>query len=85
MSNLRTVFRIVRIVGLLAILALFLRSEWRFVSGHLPHILSLRIQFYAIASLLLIPVFWALFVVTLGSHVGKWIVERRMKKAEAEE
>ena len=82
MSNLRTLFRILRIAGLVAILALLLRSEWRFVHGHLPHILNLKIQFFAVASLLLVPVFWALLVITIGSFIGKWIIEKRLRKAE---
>ena len=85
MSYLRTLFRIFRIVGLLAIVAILFRSEYRFLHGHLPHILNPRIHLYAVGSLLLVPVFWALLAATIIGQVGKWIVERRMKKAEAEE
>ncbi len=85
MSKLRTLFRILRIVGLVAILALLLRSEWQFIHGHLPHILNLKIQFFAVASLLLVPVFWALLVITIVSHIGKLMIDKQMQKAEAVE
>jgi nitrate/nitrite transporter NarK len=85
MSNLRTLFRVVRIVGLLAIVAILFRSEYRFFHGHLPHILNPRIHLYAVGSVLLIPFFWTLLAATIIGHLGKRIVERRMKKAEAEE
>jgi len=72
-------------VGLVAILALLLRSEWQFIHGHLPHILNLKIQFFAVASLLLVPVFWALLVITIVSHIGKLMIDKQMQKAEAVE
>ena len=85
MSNLLMLFRVLRVAGLVAILALLLRSEWQFVHGHLPHIINPKIQFFAVASLLLVPLFWALLIITIVSHVGKRMIGKRVQKAEAVE
>ena len=81
MSNQRTLYRIIRAVGLLAFLALFLRSEWMFINGNLSSALIWRIQVYAIASILLVPFGWVPLVLIIVGHVGKWRIDRRIKKA----
>jgi chromate transport protein ChrA len=85
MSNKRTIFRIIRAVGLLAFLALFLRSEWMFVHGNLAHALQWQIHLYAIASILFIPLGWVPLVLIVVGHIGKWRIDRRLKKEAAEE
>jgi cytochrome b561 len=79
MPNLRTLFRVLKIAGLIVIAAMVLRSEWMFMHGHPPHILNPKIHFFAVASVLLIPIYYVVLAVTL---VG-WIGGRRMDKKAA--
>ena len=80
MKNMRTVFRVMRTGGLLAILALFLYVEWRFIHGNLANALVPLIQLFAVGSVFLLPIYWVLLAITL---IG-WIGGRRMdKKAKA--
>jgi chromate transport protein ChrA len=85
MSNQRTVFRIIRGVGLLSFIALCLWSEWMFVHGNPAHILQWRIHLYAIVSILFVPFGWVPLVLIIVGHVGKWRIDRRLKKEAAQE
>ena len=85
MSNQRTFFRIMRAVGLVAFLALFLRSEWMFMHGNPANALQWQIHLYAIAMVLLVPFGWLPPVLIIVGHVGKWRIDRRIRKAAAEE
>jgi chromate transport protein ChrA len=84
MSNQRTLFRVIRAVGLLAFLALFLRSEWMFVHGNPALALHWQIHLYAIASILFVPFGWVPFALIIIGQCGKWWVDRKLKKAAAE-
>ena len=79
MPNLRTLFRVLKIAGLVAIFAMVLRSEWMFMHGDPAHILNLKIHLFAIGSVLLIPIYYVVLAITL---VG-WIGGRRMDKKAA--
>lgn len=85
MSKTRTVFRILRAVGLLSLLALILRSEWMFFNGDPSNALNWKIQFFAIVSILIVPFAWVPLVFIVVGHVGKWQIDRRLKKGAAEE
>jgi chromate transport protein ChrA len=85
MSNQRTFFRIMRAVGLLTFLALCLWSEWMFMHGNPANALQWKIHLYAIASVLLVPFGWVPLVLIIVGHVGKWRIDRRIKKAAAEQ
>ena len=81
MPNLRTLFRVLSIAGLLAILAMVLRSEWMFIHGHLPHILNPKIHLFAIGSVLLIPIYYVLLAVTLVGWIGGRMMDKKAKAA----
>lgn len=86
MSNLRTVFRIIRIVGLLAILAFFIFIEWRFIHGGRADGGSrLMQQLLAVVTMLLLPHFWILLAITLVGHFGKRRIEKRLEQPVTEE
>ena len=81
MKNLRTLFAAMRAAGLIAIAALFLYVEWRFIHGNLANALNLLIQVFVIASTLLLPLFWLLLGVTLIGHFGKRRIEKRVEQS----
>jgi hypothetical protein len=82
MSNKRNLFRIIRAVGLLGILALLLRSEQRFVHGNLENALNWRVQLYAVGYLLLLPHYYVALALALVGHFGKRRIDKRAAKAE---
>lgn len=84
MPNPRTVFRILRVAGLIAIVALLLRSEWRFIHANLAGALNWRIQLYAVGSVLLLPHYWVALAITLVGHFGKRRIDKRAAKAAKE-
>lgn len=81
MRNLMSLFIAMRIAGLLAIGALFLYVEWRFIHGNLSNALNLLVQLYVVGSVLLLPLFWVLLAVTLVGHFGKRRIDRKIKQA----
>lgn len=83
MSTARTLFRIMRAVGLLAFLVLFLRSEYMFFNGNPALIVQWKIHLFAVGSILLIPLGWVPFVLIIVGQWGKWWADRRMKKDAA--
>ena len=85
MRKLLSLFVTMRIAGLLAILALFLFVEWRFIHGNLSNALNLLVQFFVVGSVLLLPLFWVLLAITLVSHFGKRRIEKRMEGPVTEE
>jgi chromate transport protein ChrA len=85
MSNKHNLFRIIRAVGLLAIVALLLRSEWRFIHANLAGALNWRIQLYVVGSVLLLPHYWVALALALVGHFGKRRIDKRAAKAAQEE
>lgn len=85
MRNLLSLFITMRIAGLLAIGALFLFVEWRFIHGNLSNALNLLIQLFVIGSVFLLPLFWVLLAVTLVGHFGKRRIEKRVEEPVTEE
>lgn len=86
MSDKRTLFRIIRSVGLLGLLAFFIFIEWRVVLGGRGGEGSwLMQQLVAVVSMLMLPYFWILLALTLVGHFGKRRIDKRAAKAEAEE
>ena len=85
MPNQRTVFRLIRAVGLLAFLALCLWSEWMFMHGNPANALQWKIHLYAIGSVLLVPFGWVPLVLIIVGQIGKWRIDRQLKREVAEE
>ena len=86
MTNKQTLFRIIRGVGLLGILAFFIFIEWRVIHGGRAGGGGwLMQQLVAVVSMLLLPYFWAMLALTLVGHFGKRKIDKRAAKAEAEE
>ncbi|NQU09002.1 MAG: hypothetical protein HQ583_10590 [Candidatus Abyssubacteria bacterium] len=85
MRNLLSLFITMRIAGLLAIGALFLFVEWRFIHGNLSNALNLLVQLFVVGSVFLLPLFWVLLAVTLVGHFGKRRIEKRVEEPVTEE
>jgi hypothetical protein len=86
MSNQRNLFRIIRAVGLLAFLGLIITIEYRFIyGGRADGSGWLMQQLVAIVTTLLLPHFWVLLALILIGHIGKWRIDRRLKKETAQE
>ncbi len=85
MSNKRTLFRIIRAVGLLGLLAFFIFIEWRFIHGGRADGGSrLMQQLFAVVTMLMLPHFWILLAITLVGHFGKRRIDKRAAKGSQE-
>ena len=86
MSDKRTLFKAIRTVGLLCLLAFFIFIEWRFIHGGRADGGSwLMQQLFAVVTMLMLPYFWILLALILVGHFGKRRIDKRAAKAEAEE
>ncbi len=85
MSDKRTLFRIIRAVGLVGMLAFFIFIEWRFIfGGRADGGGWLMQQLFAIVTMLMLPHFWVLLALILAGHFGKRRFDKRAAKTEEE-
>ena len=85
MKDLRNLFVGMRAAGTVAVIILCFHVEWRFIHGNLSNALNLLVQLYVIASVLILPLFWLLFAITLFGHFGARAVQKRRDRPAAED
>jgi len=80
MQAARNFFVVLRASGAIAILVLFLYVEWRFIHGNFANAFNAFVQLFVIGSVLILPLFWFLVVITLAGHFGERITHNRLNR-----
>lgn len=85
MKVLRGLFVSIHVVGLIAIVVLFLYVEWRFIHGNLSNALNPLVQLFVVGSVFILPPFWLLVCVTVAGYAGKRIIKKKIARSPLEE
>jgi chromate transport protein ChrA len=84
MKILKSLFLLMHMSGLVAIAALFIHVEWRFIHGNLSNALNPLVQLFVVGSMLILPLFWVLLCITVAGYVGKRIIRKKTMQTVAD-
>ncbi len=84
MKKLQVLFTALRAGGLIGILLLFIRVEYMFVHANISYLVNPLIQFFAVASMLILPLCWILIGAAFVGHFGRRAMKKRIEQAAGE-